>query len=139
MKRLLQISIIILAVFACKKTEFSPEGPTDVRIRNLSDVVFNEVIIKTSEYEEDVDTIANINAGSESEYFRFKKAYPKAEITAKINIGGTISTFSTGSVNFTYLTYIGQDKITFEVYISNAETKELTINNVVLDEPLVLK
>jgi hypothetical protein len=35
--------------------------------------------------------------------------------------------------------YIGQDRITFEVYISSMNNKELTISNLVLDEPLVLK
>ena len=36
-------------LLACKKKEFSPEGPTDVRIRNISDLTFEEVIVKTSE------------------------------------------------------------------------------------------
>jgi hypothetical protein len=36
MKKLIVISFILLTVLACKKKEFSPEGPTDVRVRNLS-------------------------------------------------------------------------------------------------------
>jgi hypothetical protein len=35
--------------------------------------------------------------------------------------------------------YIGQDRITYEVYISSVDRKELTINNVVIEEPLILK
>ena len=136
MKKILIISLTILALFACKKKEFSPEGPTDVRIKNLSDVAFNEVIIKTSENEEDVDTIATISANSLSEYYRFTKAYPKAEISAKINMGGIVSTYSTGTVDFTYLQYLGQDRITYEVWIVN---NKLVIYNVIHDEPLVLK
>ncbi|HUX57623.1 MAG TPA: hypothetical protein VMV77_11670 [Bacteroidales bacterium] len=139
MKKILIISLTVLALFACKKTEFSPEGPTDVRIRNISDATFNEVIMKTSEKEEDVDTIGTISANSLSDYFRFEKAYPKAEITAEINIGGVVSTYSTGSVDFTYMQYIGQDRITYEVWISNPSKKELSISNVIVEEPLILE
>ena len=35
--------------------------------------------------------------------------------------------------------YIGQDKITYEVNISNLNNRELTISNIIEDEPLVLK
>jgi hypothetical protein len=139
MKKLIVISFILLTVLACKKKEFSPEGPTDVRVRNLSDLTFNEVIVSTSEKPEDIDTLGNIANGAESDYFRFEKAYPKAEISAKINIDGSLIKFSTGPVNYTYMQYIGQDRITFEVYISSMNNKELTISNLVLDEPLVLK
>ena len=139
MKKLIIISLFLLSVLGCKKKEFSPEGPTDVRVRNLSTLTFEEVVVRTSEKPEDIDTLGTITNSSTSDYFRFKKAYPKAEISAKINIGGSLVKFSTGTVSFTYLTYIGQDRITFEVYISNMNNRELTINNVVLDEALVLK
>jgi hypothetical protein len=139
MKRIILISLLLLSVLACKKKEFSPEGPTDVRIRNISDIPFQEVILGTSEKSEDIDTIGDISSGSVSDYHRFTKAYPKAEISAKINVDGSLLTFSTGKVNYTYLTYIGRDKITFEVYISDMTKRELTISNVILEEPLVLK
>ncbi len=130
---------MLLSVLACKKKGFSPEGPTDVRIRNISDLVFTEVIVSTSEKTEDVDTLGNIVAGGVSAYSRFLKAYPKAEISAKINISGSLVKFSTGKVDYTYMQYIGQDKITFEVYISNLDKRELTISKVIPEEPLVLK
>jgi hypothetical protein len=139
MKKLIVVSFILLVVLACKKKEFSPEGPTDVRIRNLSDQTFQEVILGTSENTADIDTLGTVASGAVTEYFRYTKAYPKAEITVKINIGGSPVTFTTGPVNYTYLTYIGQDRITFEVYISSMNNRELTISNVVLDEPLVVK
>jgi len=139
MKNLIIFSFLLLSVLACKKKEISPEGPTDVRIRNISDLTFNEVIVSTSEKSEDIDTIGNITKGSVSDYFRFTKAYPKAEISAKINVGGSLLKFSTGSVNYTYMQYIGQDRITYEVYISSMNNRELTISNVILEEPLVLK
>ena len=139
MKKLIVISFILLSVLACKKKEFSPEGPTDVRIRNLSDQTFQEVIVTTSEKTEDVDTIGTISSGAVSDYFRFTKAYPKAEISAKINIGGSLVTFTTGKVDYTYQQYIGQDRITYEVYISSMPDRQLSISNVIPEEPLVLK
>ena len=139
MKKLIVISFILLSVLACKKKEFSPEGPTDVRIRNLSDQTFQEIIVTTSEKTEDIDTIGNISSGAVSDYFRFTKAYPKAEISAKINVGGSLVTFTTGKVDYTYQQYIGQDRITYEVYISSMPDRKLTINNVIPEEPLVLK
>jgi hypothetical protein len=139
MKNRIIIFLLMLSVLACKKKEISPEGPTDVRIRNLSDQTFEQVIVSTSEKQEDVDTLGAVANGSTSDYFRFSKAYPKAEISAKININGSLVQFSTGTVNYTYLTYIGRDKITFEVYISDLNNRVLTINNVILEEPLVLK
>jgi hypothetical protein len=139
MKKLVIISLLLLSVLACKKKEFAPEGPTDVRIRNISDLTFEEVIVRTSEKPEDIDTLGAVAKSTTSAYFRFTKAYPKAEISAKINIGGSLVKFTTGAVNFTYLTYIGRDKMTFEVYISNLNNRELTISNVILDEALVLK
>jgi hypothetical protein len=139
MKKLVIISIVLLSLLGCKKKEFSPEGPTDVRVRNLSTLTFEEVIVRTSEKPEDIDTLGTIAYSATSDYFRFKKAYPKAEISAKINVGGSLIKFSTGTMSFTYLTYIGQDRITFEVYISNMNNRELSISNVVLDEALVLK
>ena len=139
MKKLIIISLLFLSVIACKKKEFSPEGPTDVRIRNLTRETFQEVIVRTSEKPEDIDTLGNIAEASVSDYFRFTKAYPKAEISIKINIGGSLIKFSTGSVDYTYMQYIGQDRITYEVYVSNPTNHVLTIDNVVIEEPLVLK
>jgi hypothetical protein len=139
MKKLIVISFILLAVLACKKKPFSPEGPTDVRIRNLSDQTFQEVIVTSSEKTEDVDTLGNISSGSVSDYFRFTKAYPKVEISAKINVGGSLLTFTTGKVDYTYQQYIGQDRITYEVYISSMPDKTLSISNVIPEEPLVIK
>jgi hypothetical protein len=138
MKRIALILFCFLLVTSCKKTEFSPEGPTDVRIENLTTLPFTNVIYKTSENDEDVDTIATIGAGKTSDYVRFKKAYPKVQLSAMVNVNGTISTYSTGAVNFTYMQYIGQDKITFKVFIENEAAKKLAVT-VVVEEPLVLK
>jgi hypothetical protein len=129
MKKVLILPILLLLIFSCKKNGFSPEGPTDVRVKNLSDLSFVEVIVNTSE---GIDTVGNIAAGGYSEYFRFDMAYPKAEISVKIN--GQV--FSTGPVNYLGLTYIGQAKITYEVFISDMTNKKLSIGNCSLDAPL---
>ncbi len=139
MKKLLIIPFLLLALLSCKKVKYSPEGPTDVRIRNLSDVLFEQVNASTSEKAEDTFSFGSVANGAVSEYHRYTKAYPKAEITVKINIGGSLVDFSTDPVDYTYLNYIGQDRITFEIYISDMNNRKLTINNVVLDEALVLK
>jgi hypothetical protein len=129
MKKIILISILVISVIACKKKEFSPAGPTDVRVKNVSDLPFVEVIVNTSG---GINTLGNINAGGVSEYFRFDKAFPKAEITAKIN--GQL--FSTGTVNYTAMTYIGQAKITYTVFIKSLTNKTLEISDVSLDAPL---
>lgn len=132
MRKIFFLSLLLILIFSCKKVKFSPEGPTDVRVRNLSDLTFNEVIVNTMG---GIDTLGNINPGDISDYYRFEKAYPKAEISAKLN--GIL--FSTGPVNVTYLQYLGQDRITYEVYISSMNKKELKINNVIHEEPLIIK
>ena len=139
MKKIILILFLLLSLFSCKKTHFSPEGPTDVRVRNLSELTFTEVTVITSEKQGDTLSFGNIASNSVSEYFRFKKAYPKAEISAKINIGGSLIQFSTGPVDYTYMQYIGRDKITYEVYISNPTNHVLSISNVIEEEPLNLK
>jgi hypothetical protein len=138
MKKFIIISLLLLSVFACKKKVFSPEGPTDVRIRNKSDLTFQEVIVSTSEKVGDTVTIGNISTGLTSDYFRVTKAYPKAEVSAMINVSGSLVKFSTGPVSYTYMQYIGRDRITYEIYISNYTKRELT-SNVIEDEALVIK
>ena len=139
MKKIVFITLVILAAVSCKKTEWAPEGPTDVRIRNLQgDLTFNEVIVKTAGGR---DTTGNIKEygtvapGAVSDYHRVTFAYPKAEISAMIN--GVL--FSTGEFQSTYMQYIGQQRITYDVYISNMDNKTLKINDVKFDEELILK
>jgi hypothetical protein len=139
MKKFILVSILLMSLMACKKKHLSPEGPTDVRIKNLSELTFTDVIISTSEKQGDTLAVGDIASSSVSEYVRFKKAYPKAEISAEINIGGSVIKFSTGPVDYTYMQYMGQDRITYEVYISNPTNHILTISNVIVEEPLALK
>jgi hypothetical protein len=129
MKKLIFLVIISIAVVGCKKTEFEPKGPTDVRVKNISDQTFNEVIVKIKE---EVDTLGTITFGNASEYHRFETAYAFAEISARIN--GVL--FSTGPVDNTYANYMGQMKITYEVYIENWNNKKLKIDRTVPEGPL---
>jgi len=131
MKKLIFVLIIILSILSCKKTKFSPEGPIDVRVMNvsISDTSYIQVILDTSGGK---DTLGNVAAGGVSEYFRFDKAFPKAEVSAMVN--GQL--FSTGPVDYNGMTYIGQAKITYEVRISNYSGKKLEIRHCTLDAPL---
>jgi hypothetical protein len=134
MKKNLFFLLIIFLAFACKKTEFSPEGPTDVRIRNLTSLAFYDLTV-------DIDSVVNygnLNPQSATDYIRFPKAYPKATISAKINNGGSLVTFSTEKFDYTYMQYMGQMRITYEVYIANMESKQFEIK-VITDEALILK
>jgi len=129
MKKILLLLLVVFALISCKKTEFVPEGPTDVRMRNVTNSLFADVVIKIKDEE---ISFGEIGANSLSEYHRFKTAFPKAYISAEIN-GETIST---GPVDFTYLNYFGQVKLTYEVLIEN---NLLKINNAILDSHLDLK
>lgn len=132
MKKILFLIMLAVTLIACKKTEFEPKGPTDIRVKNISDQTFDEVIVSI---EDEVDTLGTITSGTYSEYHRYETAYAFAEISAKIN--GEL--FSTGEVDYTYLNYMGQMKITYVVYISDMANKVLTIDETIPEEPLELK
>ncbi len=129
MKKLFLFLLFIFTIASCKKTEFTPEGPTDVRIRNQSNSVLTDVAVKIKDEQ---ILFGEIPASGISDYHRFKTAFPKAYISAKIN--GEV--FTTGSVDFTYQNYFGQVRLTYEVVVDN---NFLEINNVVLDSHLDLK
>jgi hypothetical protein len=129
MKKVIYISVLAIVFFACKKLEYSPEGPTDVRIENLSAQTWYEVIVNTSG---GIDTFDIINAHDTSGYLRFEKAFPRAYVSAMING----EKYATDSVDYTGLTYIGQAKITYQVNILSVPDKKLKVNKVILDAPL---
>lgn len=131
MKKLLLLSLILVAVLACKKTKFEPAGPTDVRVKNISDQILTEVKVKIRD---NINNYGDIAPQQVTDYLRFDTAYVKAEITAKVNN----ETFSTGLVNYMGLTYQGQVRLTYVIWISDFSSKKLEINNVILDEPLIL-
>jgi hypothetical protein len=128
MKKLYVITLLLLVIccFSCKKTPFSPEGPTDVRIRNLTGSSLTEVVVRVKDEQ---IAFGTIDINNLSEYHRFKTAFPKAYISARINR----DTISTGPVDFTYMNYFGQVKMTYDVTVENSRLK---IKNVTLDSPL---
>jgi hypothetical protein len=130
MKRLLVISLLILTIVACKKTKYEPEGPTDVRVKNISNIAFTEVRVNISD---SIKLMGDIGISGYSEYMRFHKAFVVAEISAKVS--GQL--FSTGIADYTGKTYQGQVKLTYEVWIDNYTTKKLAMRVVYpLDGPL---
>ena len=129
MKKIVFFLILVSLISGCKKQEFEPEGPTDVRVKNLSTVDWTNVIVNTSGGEHN---LGNIPQQSLSEYVRFDKAYPFAEIKATIN--GQL--YSTGPVNYFGQTYMGQMKITYEVYIKSDASKLLEISETIPEAPL---
>ena len=134
MKKILFSALIVLLAVSCKKTKFEPEGPTDVRVNNLTTFALTDLTV-------DIDTIVkygDLAAQSLSEYIRFPKAYPKATIWAKINRNGTLVTCSTEIFDYTYMQYMGQMKITYEIFLPQPDKNVFEIQ-VVADEPLVLK
>jgi len=122
---------ILFVLTSCTKPNRTPEGPTDVRIRNLTDQDFTNVLVDTGGGEHNYGDIA---AGAETDYFRFEKAYPDAEIN--VLIGGEL--YSTGEQDYTYATYIGPDKVTYAVYILNPDQKKLEAD-IILDGPITDK
>lgn len=128
MKASLVLIGIMLIAFSCTKPNHTPEGPTDVRIRNVTDQDFTDVFVDTGggSY-----NYGNIASGTETGYHRFDKAYPDAEISVLIEG----EEYTTGDQDYTYATYIGPDKITYVVYISNPELRRLEVD-VILDGPI---
>ena len=137
MKRNVVLLLVMLSLFACKKEEWEPEGPTDVRIRNLqANEIMRNVVINTAGVRDTVGNVKKlgvVNPGGLSDYKRVSIAFPKAEITAEIN--GV--TFSTGPVNSTYMNYIGLMRITYEVSVADMANRVLIVNNVIPEEALV--
>lgn len=134
MKRLIPVLTVIICLTACKKTKFDPEGPTDVRILNNTGQILEAVTVTTtddSSYDERIFNYGTILPDSYSDYHRFDIAFIAADITLQID--GI--TYSTPATTFKYLTYIGQDRITYELTIDDAINHVLDINTII-EEPI---
>ena len=131
MKKLTLLIALVLVVAACKKENLTPEGPTDVRIKNVTgDVVFENVIVDTGRGD---FNYGNIDAGAVSEYHRFEVSYPDIQVT--LTIDGM--QYTNGVVDNTYSTYIGPDKVTYEVYPTSVGSGVLVVDIVYpLDGPI---
>ncbi len=78
-----------------------------------------------------INSYGTVENNALSDYKRFEKAFPDAEISSVIN--GQL--FSTGSVDYNGMTYIGQAKITYVVTVKDAAVRKLAVD-VILDAAL---
>lgn len=131
------IAILLLTVIlfaACKKCNITDEGPTDVRIENLTGQTIEDVTVTTTDdpgYPTRVHNYGTVAPGGVTDYFRFDIAYTEADITLKI--GGVI--WSTPASQFDYLTYIGPDRITYRLTVADQVNHILDIETVI-EEPI---
>ena len=126
--------VTVLVLTACKKRSMTAEGPTDVRISNLTGQTIEDVTVTTTDdpaYSTRVHSFGTVASGAVTDYFRFDIAYTEADITVKI--GGV--TWSTPPSQFDYLTYIGPDRITYRLTIEDPVNHILDIETVI-EEPI---
>jgi hypothetical protein len=128
MKRSLIIVLIALVSLSCRKTRMEPEGPTDVRVYNNTDQVFDNVVVNTSGGEFNFGTV---QSHAYSAYHRYDKAYPKADISLTISS----ASYLTPKQDYTYMQYMGKMKMTYKIYIKNQSLRELD-TDVVAEGPL---
>jgi hypothetical protein len=96
--------------------------------------VIDDVTVTTTDdpaYTIRIHNFGTVAAGAITEYFRFDIAYTEADITLKI---GNL-TYSTPATQFDYLTYIGQDRITYVITIADPVNRVLDIETIV-EEPI---
>jgi hypothetical protein len=128
MRTVIYFTLITIILGSCGKGN-TPEGPSDIRIKNLSSLAFDSTIVNTSGGENSYQAIP---PGEYSDYKRFDKAYPKAEVTVIIN--GV--TYTTGAQNYNYQVVLGPGKYTYEVFIEQPELRKLAISRVIPEAPL---
>ena len=117
--------LAILFIYSCKK---SPDGPTDIRIRNKSTKVFKNVNIDTSGGEHN---FGEVNPGGETSYYRFDIAYREAHITLDIdNVP-----YEFVPVDYTYEVPLGRGRYTYELSVADTVEHLLAIH-VIADAPL---
>jgi len=126
--------VTVLVLTACKKRSMTEEGPTDVRISNLTGQTIENVTVTTTDdqaYSTRVHNFGTVASGAVTEYFRFDIAYTEANITVKIGD----MTWSTPPSQFDYLTYIGPDRITYRLTVADPLNHMLDIETVI-EEPI---
>ena len=123
----LSVCIIgILLVWGCRKK--SPEGPTDIRIKNSTTQIFDSVYVDT--YSGD-HTYGTILPADSTDYKRYDKAYREAYIKLYINQ----VKYELIPVDFTYEVFLGQGKFTYELSIADSINHTLSIH-VIPEAPL---
>ena len=129
MKKITFLLIVLTAIVltSCKKTEYTPDGPTDIRIHNVSSLTYDSVVVINTSLEE--NEYGTVNPGAKTEYKRFKKAYPKEQVNMYID-----------SVSYKFppddsiRVLLQQGKFTYQLDVDTV-AKSLSIN-VIADAPL---
>ncbi len=130
MKKILLFSLALIIAVACKKVTKEPYGPTDVRIRNITTVTMTNVTVNTYD---STFNFGTINGNSVSEYHRFSRAYPVANISAVINgVRYKVDTVT----SYAYKQYMGLMKVTYEIWKESDVPPRLVIKNCIPDAPL---
>jgi hypothetical protein len=128
MKKIVFLLVISFLALSCKKTGMTAEGPTDIRIRNSTASIMTELTVETGGGTYNFGTLKN---DSLSIYHRFDKAFVKANISAMING----QKYKTDTAIYTYVQFLGPDKVTY-VITSNIAQKKLIISNVIHESPI---
>ncbi len=129
MNKITFLSIVLTAIVltSCKKNEYTPDGPTDIRIHNVSSLTYDSVVVINTLWEE--NEYGTVNPGAKTEYKRFEIAYPKEQVNMYID-----------SVSYKFppddsiRVLLQQGKFTYELYVDTA-AMSLSIH-VIADAPL---
>ena len=85
MKKIVFLLIVLTAIVltSCNKTEYTPDGPTDIRIHNVSSLTYDSVVVINTLLES--NEYGTVNPGTQTEYKRFEKAYPGEQVNMYID------------------------------------------------------
>ena len=85
MNKITFLSLVLTAIVltSCKKTEYTPDGPTDIRIHNVSSLTYDSVLVINTLLES--NEYGTVNPGAQTEYKRFEKAYPREQVNMYID------------------------------------------------------
>ena len=123
----LLIVLTALILTSCKKNNYTPDGPTDIRIHNVSLLTYDSVVVINTELE--TNEYGTVEPGEQTEYKRFEKAYPREQVNMYIN-----------SVSYEFApddsvrVLLQQGKFTYELNVDTV-AKSLSIH-VIADAPL---
>jgi len=79
----LLIVLTALILTSCKKNNYTPDGPTDIRIHNVSLLTYDSVVVINTELE--TNEYGTVEPGEQTEYKRFEKAYPREQVNMYID------------------------------------------------------
>ena len=120
---LLTFVFLIMILSGCRKEL----GPTDIRIKYVSNYTYNDVEVNTSH---GIQNYGIVLSGHTTEYKRFEKAYREAQIELFIENEKYVFI----PVDYTYEIPLGRGKFTYEI---SADTVKMELSiHVEADAPL---